>query len=471
MRHHLVLLLLDGEAHALGGGVRLQVELPDLARDVRGERLELQVAAPGGSQVVLGALHRRRQHVVLRHALVQHLRDAGDLRREDAHLLVGAHPSGARHLSLQLLDLKLRVVQVLLLAHHGGVELQDLVRHVFVLGLPAGDLGDQVALLGAQAEQLLRRLEHQLLQAHAFLGHRGQVALVVALDPCQLGAALLQRHQLHLLVLQPLLRHRQLLAHRLQPLALLLKRLAFALVARLGLHQVPRRLAQRVLHHLHLVLHLRLLRHLALLHQPQLAHPAVRDGDARVQLLVVVHLLFQEPCALVQGRLRRADHLLLRCKRLGRLLDGLVPPLHRLHRLLPLPHQLLPLVVQAAEILRSLVQLDLRRLRLRHLALQLRLLGVHLLGHLLDGQVQLLDARVVGALVLLQRQVVLLLLPRRQRPLLQLLLIPVHEQLELIQALVAAVHPRLQAGHLVAQVHLLLLQLAHLVPHARDGQV
>ena len=68
------------------------------------------------------------------------------------------------------------------------------------------------------------------------------------------------------------------------------------------------------------------------------------------------------------------------------------------------PH--LSLVVKRPEVLRSLIKLNLRRLRLRHLVLEFCLLGVHLLGHLLNRQVQLLDSRVVRSLVLLKRLIV-----------------------------------------------------------------
>ena len=59
-------------------------------------------------------------------------------------------------------------------------------------------------------------------------------------------------------------------------------------------------------------------------------------------------------------------------------------------------------------------------------------------GEALDVEVGLLDFGLVGAAVLLERQVVLLLLARGQGPLLQLLLVPVHLELVLVHLLVAA---------------------------------
>ena len=75
--------------------------------------------------------------------------------------------------------------------------------------------------------------------------------------------------------------------------------------------------------------------------------------------------------------------------------------------------------------------------RLRHLGFELRLPRARRARQLLDGEAHLLDLGLVGAGVLLQGQVVLLLLPRGDRPLLHLLLVPVHLQLEGVHALVA----------------------------------
>ena len=76
--------------------------------------------------------------------------------------------------------------------------------------------------------------------------------------------------------------------------------------------------------------------------------------------------------------------------------------------------------------------------RLRHLGLQLRFPPAGRPRQLLDGQVHLLDLGLVGAGVLLQGEVVLFLLARGDGPLLHLLLVPVHLQLEGVHPLVAA---------------------------------
>ena len=56
------------------------------------------------------------------------------------------------------------------------------------------------------------------------------------------------------------------------------------------------------------------------------------------------------------------------------------------------------------------------------------------------------------------------------RPLLQLLLVPVHRQLELVELLPAQVQLRLQRGHFVVERHLLLLHLLGVVADAVDSE-
>lgn len=82
--------------------------------------------------------------------------------------------------------------------------------------------------------------------------------------------------------------------------------------------------------------------------------------------------------------------------------------------------------VQTSELLSGLVQLNLGGLGLGDLLLELLGLAGDLDGELLDVECELLDLGLVRAPVLLKSQVVLLLLPCSQSPLLQLLLIPVH---------------------------------------------
>ena len=57
-------------------------------------------------------------------------------------------------------------------------------------------------------------------------------------------------------------------------------------------------------------------------------------------------------------------------------------------------------------------------------------------GQLLDVEGQLLDLRPISTAILLKGQVVLLLLPGGECPLLELLLIPVHLKLQLVYLLI-----------------------------------
>ncbi len=92
--------------------------------------------------------------------------------------------------------------------------------------------------------------------------------------------------------------------------------------------------------------------------------------------------------------------------------------------------------MQSLELFSRLVEFDLRGLRLGDLLLEFFGLAGDFDGKFLDVEGQLLDLGLIGSPVLLQREVVLLLLPGSERPLLELLLIPIHLQLELIHLLV-----------------------------------
>mmetsp|Transcript_16631 Transcript_16631/g.28049 ORF Transcript_16631/g.28049 Transcript_16631/m.28049 type:complete len:221 (+) Transcript_16631:2157-2819(+) len=167
--------------------------------------------------------------------------------------------------------------------------------------------------------------------------------------------------------------------------------------------QLVRALLKRVAHHVHLILQLVLAERLLGVGPPKLSEAAVSHLDAPARLFVVQLLLLQKLGALVQERLLLADLHLLVGEGFAGPLDGGVAALHRLHRVLPLQHQVLPLDMKRAEVLGGLVELDLRGLRLGHLHLELVLLAIHLLGELLDVEIQLLHARLVRALVLLKR--------------------------------------------------------------------
>lgn len=92
--------------------------------------------------------------------------------------------------------------------------------------------------------------------------------------------------------------------------------------------------------------------------------------------------------------------------------------------------------MQPFEFLSRLVKLNLSCLRLRYLLLELLCLTSNLNRQFLDLKSQLLDFSLISATELLKSQVVLFFLAGGKRPLLQLLLVPVHLQLELVHPLV-----------------------------------
>ena len=118
------------------------------------------------------------------------------------------------------------------------------------------------------------------------------------------------------------------------------------------------------------------------------------------------------------------------------LVDKLVTTARVLNGVLPLQVELVALLVDAFEFFGSLVEFDLGGLSLSHLLLELLRFAGHLDGQFLDLEGELLDLGLISASELLEREVVLFLLARGERPLLQLLLVPVHFELELVHALV-----------------------------------
>mmetsp|Transcript_5315 Transcript_5315/g.17663 ORF Transcript_5315/g.17663 Transcript_5315/m.17663 type:complete len:548 (-) Transcript_5315:704-2347(-) len=464
VRDHLVLLVADRGLDAACRGLALQIELRDarieLARFLGGAH----VAAARGREVVLGALDLGEQHRVLARHLLESAREGVDLDVQLPLLLVAPLAAGARNLALHLLDLELRRVEQLLLLDDLRVERADLEREVLVLALTPRDLGDEVALGRPERKELLAGFEHAVLESDDLLLRGLEPVLLLVLQPRELILPFLEGVELRELPLELALDPRELLPDVLEVALLRLHLLRRGLVARALHRELVGSLGQRVLDDLDLVLHLAQLLLLAL--ELPLEHhlPALGDGDLRVELAVVRHLVVQELRRVVERHLLLAQLELALRERLARALDALIALAHGVHRLVPLAHELLALPMQLAEVLRSLVQLDLRALRLCDLGLEVVLLARDLLGHLLDVEVQLLDARLVRPLVLEQSQIVLLLLPRGQRPLLQLLLVPVHEELELVHLLVPAVHLVLERVHLLQELRLLLLQLEHIPP-------
>jgi hypothetical protein len=122
--------------------------------------------------------------------------------------------------------------------------------------------------------------------------------------------------------------------------------------------------------------------------------------------------------------------------------------------------------VQSLELFGGLVELDLGSLGLSDLLLEFLRLPRDLDGQLLDVQGQLLDLRLISAAILLKSQVVLLLLPGGESPLLKLLLIPVHLKLELVHLLVRLEDHVLDVVQAVLLVSHALLKLLNLILEA-----
>ena len=121
------------------------------------------------------------------------------------------------------------------------------------------------------------------------------------------------------------------------------------------------------------------------------------------------------------------------------------------------------LLMQPFEFFGSLVKLDLSGLRLSHFLLQLVGLAGHLHGQFLDLKGELLYLGLISSSELLQGQVILFLLSGGKGPLFQLLLVPVHLELELVHALVRLEDHVLNIVQAVLLVCNSLLQLLNLV--------
>ena len=111
-----------------------------------------------------------------------------------------ALPSRSCDLPLHLLQLELDVVQQFLLPDNLLVEVCDAHGQVLVLSLPAADVADQLALLGAQLKQLLAALELLLLERIVLLDSLLEADLLSLrmtsiLKREAIGAAAVQIHQ------------------------------------------------------------------------------------------------------------------------------------------------------------------------------------------------------------------------------------------------------------------------------------
>lgn len=158
--------------------------------------------------------------------------------------------------------------------------------------------------------------------------------------------------------------------------------------------------------------------------------------DLPFRLLVRLFLTLQAAQVLLMLVLLSLEPALAVTVLHARFVDELVTASAVFDRVLPLQVQLVPLLVQPFEFFGRLVELDLSGLGLSHFLLELLGLAGDLDGQFLDLKGQLLDLSLISSSELLQGQVVLLFLAGGERPLLQLLLIPVHLKLELVHSLV-----------------------------------
>ena len=92
--------------------------------------------------------------------------------------------------------------------------------------------------------------------------------------------------------------------------------------------------------------------------------------------------------------------------------------------------------MESLEFFGGFVKLDLGCLCLSHFLFEFCCLASDFDGKLFDLESELLNFRLISTSVLFESQVVLFLLPGSERPLLQLLLVPVHLQFELVHLLI-----------------------------------
>lgn len=133
---------------------------------------------------------------------------------------------------------------------------------------------------------------------------------------------------------------------------------------------------------------------------------------------------------------------------------------------LPLEVELVALLVQTFKFLCGFVKLNLGGLSLCNFLLEFIRLASHFHGQFFDLKSQLLDFGFISPAELLQSEVVFLLLSGGKRPLLQLLLVPVHLELKLVHAFVGLEDHVLDVVQAILLVRNSLLQLFDFVSEA-----
>ncbi len=355
---------------------------------------------------------------------------------------------------------------MLVLLHRLRVELGDAVGHVLHRPLHARNVAHHVLLLELELGQRLLGAELALLEQRERLLRLLDADRLLAQKLLLLGQHLLHARSGALAVLEQLLRVRERRASGLHGLGLLFELQLVVVVLR-----APARELRRCALHLGLELVYRVAdRGQA---RGPVDHAVARRADVavhRVHALLDVavlvdharqlRLLLAQPLPALRDQ-RPHAHILL-----AGLRNALVALADGLQALLPLPDQVLTLLVQGAEVVRALVELDLLARCLCGLGLQLAAPGYQLRRQPLELPRQVFYLLLVRTRVLLQREVVLLLLASRSGPLVELLLLPVHGLAEALELLGPLVDGGLHAAELLLDPLRLALQRAHFLPHA-----
>mmetsp|Transcript_108945 Transcript_108945/g.347844 ORF Transcript_108945/g.347844 Transcript_108945/m.347844 type:complete len:791 (+) Transcript_108945:412-2784(+) len=352
-------------------------------------------------------------------------------------LLDGALAGHSGDLALHELRLEVHSVQQLLLPLPLGVQPADLKLEVLDGRLGATDIAERVSLFGPEPVELLALLIQVILcRLHLFLDHLKVVQHIFS-GIFSILAFLVLVFRREDGVVQTALVTLVLFFQRLDLLHFELATLRSRLVLVLAVVFLLLASTHLILHDFDLVLEAG---------EGALGFEMVQPDShqlplgllyARVQLAVFGLDFLVEPLPLLHLVLLLFFPIHVFGVLLTKPLELFVAPLHTMDGFLPLLDESFTVIVELLEKLSSLVHFNLLGLSLRDQVCELLLLRRILHCELLGGQRQLPDLRVIGSPVLFEGHLVLFFLAFRDRPLLELLLVPVHLQLELIQLLVA----------------------------------
>ena len=170
-------------------------------------------------------------------------------------------------------------------------------------------------------------------------------------------------------------------------------------------------------------------------------------------LLVELLLIFQLSLLLVQQFLVVGNQVQNFSNFLSDPQDVLIPSGDGLGHILPLLEQLMPLIVFLLELFSCLIKLNLRCLGRGDFLLQFLLFPSDLDSQLLNLKIEFPDLGIILLPVLLKSDVVFLFLFAGDRPLFQLLLIPVEFQLDLLHLLIGLEYPDLDIVQSFLMLH------------------